>query len=108
MRLSLAASLSITPSTANGALLSSSSCQEDFAREETPKKILKALKEIDLILAKPEPTISVSGLSEKHITLTVHFWIARGQHSVVTEALYALRAALPNADLTVMEAAGDI
>jgi len=50
----------------------------------------------------------VSGLSEKHIALTVHFWIARGQHSVVTEALYALRAALPNADLTVMEAAGDI
>ncbi len=82
--------------------------EEDFAREETPKKILKALKEINLILAKPEPTISVSGLSEKHITLTVHFWIARGQHSVVTEALYALRAALPNADLTVMEAAGDI
>src|SRR6266851_2283232 len=82
--------------------------EEDFAREETPKKILKALEEIDLILAKPEPTISVSGLSEKHIALTVHFWIARGQHSVVTEALYALRAALPNADLTVMEAAGDI
>ncbi len=82
--------------------------EEDFAREETPKKILKALKEIELILAKPEPTISVSGLSEMHIALTVHFWIARGQHSVVTEVLYALRAALPNADLTVMEAAGDI
>jgi small conductance mechanosensitive channel len=82
--------------------------EEDFAREETPKKILKALKEIDLILAKPESTISVSGLSEKHIALTVRFWIARGQHSVVTEALYALRAALPSADLTVMEAAGDI
>ena len=82
--------------------------EEDFAREETPKKILKALKEIELILAKPEPTISVSGLSEMHIALTVHFWIASGQHSVVTEVLYALRAALSNADLTVMEAAGDI
>jgi len=82
--------------------------EEDFAREETPKKILKALKEIDLILAKPEPTITVSGLSEKHIALAVRFWIARGQHSVVTEVLYALRAALPNADLTVQEAAGDV
>jgi small-conductance mechanosensitive channel len=82
--------------------------EEDFAREETPKKILKALKEVDPILAKPEPTISVSGLSEKHIALAVRFWIARGQHSVITETLYALRAALPDADLTVMEAAGDI
>jgi small-conductance mechanosensitive channel len=82
--------------------------EEDFAWEETPKKILDALKEVDLILAKPEPTIAVSGLSEKHIALVVRFWIARGQHSVVTETLYALRAALPNADLTVQEAAGDI
>ena len=82
--------------------------EEDFAREETPMRILKALKEIDLILAKPEPTITVSGLSENHIALAVRFWIARGQHSVATEALYALRAALPNADLTVTEAAGDI
>lgn len=82
--------------------------EEDFTREETPGKILKTLKEIDLILAKPEPTIVVSGLSEKHIALAVRFWIARGQHSVVTEALYALRAALPYADLTIQEAAGDI
>ena len=82
--------------------------EEDFAREETPGKILKSLKEIDLILVKPEPTISVSGLSEKHIALAVRFWIARGQHSVVTETLYALRAALPHADLTIQEAAGDI
>ncbi len=56
--------------------------EEDFAREETPGKILKSLKEIDLILVKPEPTISVS--------------------------VYALRAALPHADLTIQEAAGDI
>jgi len=82
--------------------------EEDFAREETPKKILKALKEVEHILAKPEPTITVSGLSEKHIALTVRFWIAPGKHSVVTDALYALRGALPNADLTVMESAGDI
>lgn len=82
--------------------------EEDFAREETPGKILKALKEVDLILAKPEPTISVSGLSEKHIALVVRFWIARGQHSIVTETLYALRAALPHADLTIQEAAGDV
>jgi len=82
--------------------------EEEFAREETPQKILKALKEIDLILAKPEPSVAVSGLSEKHIALAVRFWIAPGEHSVVTQALYALRAALPNADLTVMEAAGDI
>jgi len=82
--------------------------EEDFAREETSQKIFKALKEIDLILVKPEPTITVSGLSDKHIALAVRFWIARGQQSVVTEALYALRAALPNADLTVTEAAGDI
>jgi small-conductance mechanosensitive channel len=82
--------------------------EEEFAREETPQKILKALKKIDLILAKPEPTIAVSGLSEKHIALAVRFWIARGQQSVVTEALYTLRAALPNADLTIQEAAGDI
>ncbi len=82
--------------------------EEDFVREETPGQILKALQETDIILAKPEPSIALSGLSEQHVSLTVRFWIAQGQQSAVTEALYALRAALPHADLIVQESAGDV
>lgn len=82
--------------------------EEDFVREETPGQILKALQEIAIILAKPEPSIALSGLSEQHVSLIVRFWIAQGQQSAVTEALYALRAALPHADLTVQESAGDV
>jgi len=82
--------------------------EEDFVKEETPGQILKALQETDIILAKPEPSIALSGLSEQQASLTVRFWIAHGQQSAVTEALYALRAVLPHADLTVQESAGDV
>jgi small conductance mechanosensitive channel len=82
--------------------------EEDFVREETPGQILKALQETAIILAKPEPSIALSGLSEQHVSLIVRLWIAQGQQSAVTEALYALRAALPHADLTVQESAGDV
>jgi small-conductance mechanosensitive channel len=82
--------------------------EEDFVREETPGQILRALQETATILAKPEPSIALSSLSEQYVSLIVRFWIAHGQQSAVTEALYALRAALPHADLTVQESAGDV
>jgi len=82
--------------------------EEDFVKEETSGQILKALQETGTILAKPEPSIALSGMSEQHVSLTVRFWITHGQQSAITEALYALRAALPHADLIVQESAGDV
>jgi small-conductance mechanosensitive channel len=82
--------------------------EEDFVKEKTPGQILKALQETDTILAKPEPSIALSGLSEQQVSLIVRFWIAREQQFAVTEALYALRVALPHGDLAVQESAGDV
>ena len=82
--------------------------EEEFVKDETPNRIITALRGLDSILAKPEPSIMVSGFSEQKILLLVRFWVAHGQFSTVTEAVYALHAALPNAELIIQESAGDV
>ncbi len=82
--------------------------EEQFVKDETHKQIMKALEEVDAVQAKPEPSITLIGLSEKTISLDVRFWIAHGQFSAVSEAIYALHAALPDADLTVQESPGNV
>lgn len=96
--------------------------QEDFAQDETPELILKTLKEITDVMAKPEPRVTVSsitgtvsgytgtvsGYTTKAVTLTVRFWITSGQLTTVTEVMCRLRDALPSADLVVRESGGDV
>ena len=82
--------------------------EEEFVKDETPKQILKAINELDTILVKPEPYVTVVGVSDKKISLDVRFWVAHGHFSALTEAMYVLHALLPNADLTVQEPAGNV
>ncbi|SRR6266487_4099550 len=82
--------------------------QEEFLREETPTQILDALKEIDTVMVKPEPSIHISGYNGPSLTLTLRFWIANRQLATVSDVMYTLRTVLPNTDLAVIEAAGNI
>lgn len=84
--------------------------EEEFGKDETCDKITKALKEIDTVMPKPEPMTLLSGYSGKRVNLKAHFWVASGHTSVstISEALSILHTLLPNADLAVQEAAGDI
>ncbi len=82
--------------------------QEEFLREETPTQILDALKEIDTVMVKPEPSIHISGYNGPSLTLTLRFWIANRQLATVSDVMYTLRTVLPNADLAVVESAGNV
>jgi len=82
--------------------------EEQFVKDETPRQILNTIKSIETILVKPEPSITLIGLSEKKISLDLRFWVAHGQFSAVTEVMYVLHEALPDADLTVQESAGNV
>jgi small conductance mechanosensitive channel len=89
--------------------------QEEFVKDETPEQVIKTLKEVAVVMAKPEPLAAISGYSEKKVKLTVHFWIASGplvtiseQLARVSEVVYALHTVLPDADIAVLEAVGDI
>jgi small conductance mechanosensitive channel len=82
--------------------------QEEFLREETPTQILGALTEIDTVMVKPEPSIYISGYNASSLTLTLRFWIANRQLATVSEVMYTLRTVLPNADLAVVESAGNV
>ncbi len=104
------------------ATISVTLAQEEFVQDETPALILKTLKEIADVMAKPEPRVTVSsmtgmvsgytgsasGYTGKVVSLTVRFWIASGQLTTVTEVICRLRDSLPNADLVVRESAGDV
>lgn len=82
--------------------------EEQFVTEETAEKLLKAIQEVETVKPKPEPTVALSGYTDKKALLTVRFWIANGQLSTVSDVVYALHAALPYADVTVRESGGDV
>jgi small-conductance mechanosensitive channel len=82
--------------------------EEEFVKEETAEQLLKAISAIEGVLAKPEPTVKLTGYTEKNALLTARFWIADGQLSTVSDVMYALHTALPHAELTVRESGGDV
>ncbi len=82
--------------------------QEEFLKDETPARALAAAHEIEHVLEKPEPTIIFSSYSEQKITLTLRFWIATEQPTTVTSVMHTLHTVFPNADLAVIESAGNI
>ena len=82
--------------------------QQEFVKDETVDQIIKALKGIETVVVKPEPTAMITGYTGNSITLTVRYWIANRQLSTISEVMYTLRTILPNADLAILEPAGNI
>ncbi len=94
--------------------------QEEYDKEKMSECILNTIKEVNGVLVKPEPLLSLSaiagsfggstgtlsGYSGEIITLTLRFWIPEGQDSIVSDAMHALRIALPRADLAIREPQG--
>ncbi len=81
---------------------------DDFSRAETYTQILSCIGKLEKVLPKPEPLVTVSGIIDANIELTVRFWIVTGQLATVTDVVYALRTLLPRANLAVKETAGDV
>jgi small-conductance mechanosensitive channel len=93
---------------------------DTYDKDQTTECILKTIKGITGVMIKPEPTLNlssvagafgnstgtVSGYTGEIITLTLRFWIPEGQDSIVSNAMLALRTALPNADLSIREPVG--
>ena len=91
--------------------------QEEYDKAQTAEHIINTIKEVNGVMANPEPELSLSaiagsfggstgaasGYTGEIITLTLHFWIPESQDSVVSDAMIALRAALPRADLVIRE-----
>jgi small conductance mechanosensitive channel len=80
----------------------------DFSREETNSQIIQCVNELEEVLKKPEPVVSMSGITGENVELILRFWITNGQLATVTDVVYALRTTLPTANLSVKEAAGDV
>jgi small-conductance mechanosensitive channel len=93
---------------------------DKYDKDQTTECILTTIKGITGVMIKPEPTLSlssvagafgnstgtVSGYTGEIITLTLRFWIPEGRDSLVSNAMLALRTALPNADLSIREPVG--
>jgi small-conductance mechanosensitive channel len=81
---------------------------ESFDKKTIPERILQILQEDETVMAKPEPSIMITSYAGKQVTLAVRFWVANGQVASISEVMYTLRTALPEADITVIESAGNI
>ncbi|GCE46997.1 mechanosensitive ion channel family protein [Thermosporothrix hazakensis] len=82
--------------------------REDYQKEETHATIKRELKNIVTILSHVEPQVLFNSYVEEKVTLNVRFWISPEQPETVTDAMNALHEALPTAELTVTELAGNI
>ena len=93
---------------------------DKYDKEQTVGCILKTIKGVTGVMIKPEPTLrlssvagafgsstgTVSGYTGEIISLTLRFWIPEGGDALVSEAMLALREALPYADLSIREPTG--
>jgi len=93
---------------------------DKFEKDQTADCILKTIKGVTGVMPKPEPILSlstvagafgsstgtVSGYTGEIITLILRFWLPDGDVNIISEAMIALRQALPYADLTIREPAG--
>jgi len=75
----------------------------DFAPQETANQISNALKDLETIIRKPEPTVIFSSLAAGKVTLLTHFWVSSNQTIDISDAMYALHTLLPNAELAIRE-----
>jgi small-conductance mechanosensitive channel len=94
--------------------------QEEYDKDKMSESILKTIKEVNGVMMKPEPVLSLSavagsfggttgtlsGYSGEIITLTLSFWYPAGQDTRVSEVMHALRGVLPRADLAIRGPAG--
>jgi small-conductance mechanosensitive channel len=83
--------------------------EAEFVQGETAENMLKAIQELEQVMVKPEPSVLLTGFTaEKKAVLLIRFWVASRQPSTVSDVVYILHKVLPNADLTVTEAAGNL
>jgi len=94
--------------------------QEEYDKDKMSESILKTIKEVNGVMMKPEPMLSLSavagsfggttgtlsGYSGEIISLTLSFWYPAGQDTIVSEVMHALHGVLPMADLAIRGPAG--
>lgn len=78
----------------------------DFVPQETAGQIGKTLRDLEMIIQKPEPIVLFTGLTEKKATLLAHFWVTSNQIIDISDAMYTLHTLLPNAELAIREPVG--
>ncbi len=80
---------------------------EAFDKEEALNQIIEALKGSATVAEKPEPTAIISSYTGKQVVVMVRFWVEKGKVASISEVMYTLRTALPDADLSFVESAGE-
>ena len=79
----------------------------EFVKEEIFAQINKTLEECDMVAEKPEPTVVVSSYTGQQVILMARFWMKSEKFASISEVMYTLRTALPAADLSFVESAGE-
>lgn len=79
---------------------------EAMSAEECEKAILEALKTVDGVLTDPPPDIQVSSAVDQKITMAVHFWVPTDRLDVLSNVLFHVKRAVPQAEVSVPGLAG--
>jgi small-conductance mechanosensitive channel len=82
--------------------------QEKYVPDETTGQIVKMLKDFENVVDAPEPGAMITNFGDGKVTLTIRFWIIRGQFATISEVMHALHKLLPDGEITLQEAAGNV
>ena len=80
--------------------------EEEKTSEAGEAAILEALKTVDGILTDPPPEVRVSSAVDQKLTLAVHFWVPTDRLDVLSAALFHVKHALPDAEVSIPGMAG--
>ena len=73
----------------------------DISADECEKAILEALKTVDGVLTDPPPDIQVSSAIDQKLTMAVHFWVPTDRLDVLSNVLFHVKRAVPQAEVSV-------
>jgi small-conductance mechanosensitive channel len=75
--------------------------QELFIKNETFGQVKNTVEQVESVISKPEPLVTLSNYTGSNITLSVQFWVTSSDVTTISDVMYELRQVLPQADISI-------
>ncbi|HET8913368.1 MAG TPA: mechanosensitive ion channel family protein, partial [Ktedonobacteraceae bacterium] len=75
--------------------------QDLFIKGETFSQVKRTVEQVETVMSKPEPLVTLNNYTGSNLTLYVQFWLTSSDVTTVSDVMYELRQVLPHADISI-------
>lgn len=75
--------------------------QDLFIKGETFSQVKRTIEQVETVMSKPEPLVTLSNYTGSNLTLYVQFWLTSSDVTTISDVMYELRQVLPHADISI-------